>query len=172
MEMSNFRLVPASRETVWDALNNAEILKDCIPGCERIEETAANVYRIAMVAKVGAIRAKFNGRMQIENILRPESYTLVFEGEGGMTGFAKGTANVSLEPEGDGTRLTYLAKAQIGGKLAQVGSRLLDNAASKTAAEFFSAFTAKLAAMHSAGQADAMKDDGPLSPPSPLPEQA
>ncbi|RZI44048.1 carbon monoxide dehydrogenase [Herbaspirillum sp. HC18] len=170
MEMSNSRLVPASRETVWAALNDPEILKDCIPGCERIEATAADAFRIAMVAKVGAIRAKFNGRMHIENILPIESYTLVFEGEGGMSGFAKGSANVSLAIEGDSTRLTYLAKAYIGGKLAQIGSRLLDNAAHKTADEFFAAFAERLVAIRGAAGIHDEAPGAPSSPPAVQPQ--
>jgi len=146
MEMSSSRQVPAPRETVWAALNDPEFLKSCIAGCERIEAAGDNAYRISMVTRIGSIRAKFNGKMQLADLRPPESYTLIFEGEGGMAGFAKGKADVTLTPDGAGTVLTYAATAQIGGKLAQIGSRLIDAAANKTADGFFSAFAEKLAA--------------------------
>lgn len=105
-----------------------------------------------MVAKFGAIRARFNGRMELAELAAPESYTLVFEGEGGVAGFAKGKAAVSLEEKEEGTLLVYAVTAQVGGKLAQIGSRLLVSAANKTADEFFSAFAEKLALMQNAGE--------------------
>ncbi|MGH8809329.1 MAG: CoxG family protein [Noviherbaspirillum sp.] len=167
MEMSSSRLIPAPREAVWAALKDPAILKDCIPGCERIDAISAAAYRIAMVVKIGSIRARFNGKMQLENLVPPASYTLVFEGEGGVAGFAKGRADVSLAPDGDGTRLTYFAKARIGGKLAQIGSRLLDSAASKTVDEFFTAFAERLASMHGPGiddKASAVPPDSAAEP--------
>jgi carbon monoxide dehydrogenase subunit G len=144
MEMSSSQLVPAAKEKVWNALNDPELLKACIPGCESIEAAGENAYKVAMVAKVGPVRAKFTGKMQLADISAPDSYSLVFEGEGGMAGFAKGKADVKLTSEGEGTLLTYTAKAQIGGKLAQIGSRLVDGAAKKTADDFFAAFVEKL----------------------------
>jgi carbon monoxide dehydrogenase subunit G len=144
MEMSSSRQVPAPRETVWSALNDPEFLMSCIAGCESLEVVGDNAFRIVMVAKIGAIRAKFNGKMHLADLDPPQSYTLVFEGEGGMAGFAKGKADVMLTPDGAGTVLAYTATAQIGGKLAQIGSRLVDAVASKTADEFFAAFSEKL----------------------------
>ncbi|MEN3296561.1 MAG: uncharacterized protein V7642_5814 [Burkholderiales bacterium] len=144
MEMSSAQLVPAPQDKVWEALNDPELLKACIPGCESIEAAGENAYKIVMLAKVGPVRARFAGKMQLAEMNPPESYSLVFEGEGGMAGFAKGKADVKLSPEGEGTLLSYTAKAQIGGKLAQIGSRLVDGAAKKTADDFFAAFVEKL----------------------------
>jgi uncharacterized protein len=144
MEMSSSQLVPATQDKVWAALNDPEILKACITGCETIEKTADNEYAIAMTARVGPVSAKFKGKMQLTDLNPPNSYSLNFEGQGGAAGFAKGKAAVNLSPEGNGTRLAYTANAQIGGKLAQIGSRLVDGAAKKTADEFFAAFTEKL----------------------------
>jgi uncharacterized protein len=144
MEMSSTRRVPASRDTVWFALNDPDTLKSCVAGCERFDPLGDQAYQITMVAKIGSIRAKFNGKLHIVEMDPPNSYTLVFEGEGGMAGFAKGKAGVTLTPDGDHTLLAYVANAQIGGKLAQIGSRLIDSAASKMADEFFAAFAQKL----------------------------
>jgi carbon monoxide dehydrogenase subunit G len=144
MEMSSSQLVPALQDKVWEALNDPELLKACIPGCESIEAAGENTYKIVMLAKVGPVRARFAGKMQLAEMNPPDSYSLVFEGEGGMAGFAKGKADVKLTPEGEGTLLSYTAKAQIGGKLAQIGSRLVDGAAKKTADDFFAAFVEKL----------------------------
>jgi carbon monoxide dehydrogenase subunit G len=144
MEMSSSQLVPAPQDKVWEALNDPELLKACIPGCESIEAAGENTYKIVMLAKVGPVRARFAGKMQLAEMNPPDSYSLVFEGEGGMAGFAKGKADVKLTPEGEGTLLSYTAKAQIGGKLAQIGSRLVDGAAKKTADDFFAAFVGKL----------------------------
>jgi carbon monoxide dehydrogenase subunit G len=144
MEMSSSQLVPAPQDKVWEALNDPELLKACIPGCESIETIGENAYKIVMLAKVGPVRARFSGKMHLAELNPPDSYSLLFEGEGGMAGFAKGKADVKLTPDGTGTLLTYAAKAQIGGKLAQIGSRLVDGAARKTADDFFAAFVGKL----------------------------
>lgn len=147
MEMSSVRSVPASVETTWKALNDPEILRQCIPGCEVIERVGEDEYKIAMVAKVGPVSAKFNGRMKISDIVPPQSYAIAFEGQGGAAGFAKGSAKVRLEPEGAGTRMAYDVNAQIGGKLAQIGSRLVDGAARKVADEFFAVFSERVQAL-------------------------
>ncbi|NEX64163.1 SRPBCC family protein [Noviherbaspirillum galbum] len=144
MDMSSARRVPASREAVWLALNDPDTLKQCVAGCERFEAVGDNAYQITMVSKIGSIRTRFNGKLLVADSNPPESYTLVFEGEGGMAGFAKGRAQVTLSVEGVETLLAYTANAQIGGKLAQIGSRLLDAAAGKMADEFFAAFVRRL----------------------------
>jgi carbon monoxide dehydrogenase subunit G len=144
MEMSGAQSVPAPQDKVWAALNDPELLKACIPGCESIESTGDNAYKIVMAAKVGPVSARFNGKMQLADLNPPNSYTLSFEGQGGAAGFAKGKAEVKLSPEGSGTQLAYTVGAQIGGKLAQIGSRLIDGAAKKTADAFFAAFVEKL----------------------------
>jgi carbon monoxide dehydrogenase subunit G len=146
MELASTQFIPAPQQKVWEALNDTEILKSCIPGCESIEQESDTTYLVTLSAKIGPVSARFKGKMTIADLNPPTSYSLTFEGQGGVAGFAKGGAEVSLSPEGVGTNLTYSAKAQIGGKLAQIGSRLIDSAAKKTADGFFSAFVAKVGA--------------------------
>jgi hypothetical protein len=144
MEMSNTQQVPASTEETWRALNDPEILKACIPGCESFDKIGDNEYALALTAKVGPVNAKFKGKMRLEDVKPPQSYSLVFEGQGGAAGFAKGNAKVSLAPDANGTQIAYTVNAQIGGKLAQIGSRLIDGAAKKMANDFFGALVTKL----------------------------
>jgi carbon monoxide dehydrogenase subunit G len=146
MEMSNTRIVPAPQEKVWKALNDPDTLKACIPGCESIEKISDNEYAVTMTAKVGPVSAKFKGKLRLADLNPPNSYTLTFEGQGGAAGFGKGTAKVSLVPEGTGTLINYTVNAQVGGKLAQVGSRLIDGAAKKMADDFFAAFATRIGA--------------------------
>jgi len=148
MEMQSSRSVPAPVPTVWAALNDPAVLKDCIPGCETIEPDGENAYRIAMAARIGPVAAKFAGRMQLADIDPPNGYTLSFEGQGGAAGFAKGSAKVSLAPAENGaaTTMSYAVNAQVGGKIAQIGSRLVDGAAQKLADDFFAKFSDKVAA--------------------------
>jgi uncharacterized protein len=144
MEMSSSRTVPADVETTWRALNDPEVLKACIAGCESIERVADNEFRVAMTARVGPVSAKFNGRILLSDIVAPRSYTIKFDGQGGAAGFATGEAKVVLAPDGNGTRIEYQAKAQVGGKLAQIGSRLVDGAAAKVADDFFARLVERL----------------------------
>ena len=145
MEMTGEQLIPVPQETVWRGLNDPEMLKACIAGCESIEKVSDSEYKVVIVAAVGPVRAKFNGKLLLSDLNPPNSYSLSFEGSGGAAGFGKGGAQVSLKTEGAGTRLSYSAKASVGGKLAQVGSRLIDGVAKKMADDFFAAFNAKLA---------------------------
>jgi carbon monoxide dehydrogenase subunit G len=145
MEMTGEQLIPVPQAEVWRGLNDPEVLKACIAGCESIEKVSDNEYRIVLVAAVGPVKAKFNGMLLLSDLNPPNSYSLSFEGSGGAAGFGKGGAQVSLATEGSGTRLSYTAKASIGGKLAQVGSRLIDGVARKMADDFFTAFNEKLA---------------------------
>ena len=144
MEMSGEQLIPASQQETWDALNDPEVLKACVPGCEAIDLIAGNEYQVQMVARVGPVSAKFKGRLTLSDIKPPSSYSIAFEGQGGPAGFAKGGAQVKLSPQNGGTRLAYDVKASVGGKLAQIGSRLVDAAAKKVADDFFRNFTQKL----------------------------
>jgi carbon monoxide dehydrogenase subunit G len=144
MEMTGDQLIHASQADTWAALNDPQILRACIPGCESIELTGANEYAVQMTARVGPVSAKFKGKMALSDIQPPNSYSIAFEGQGGVAGFAKGGAAVSLKAEGASTRLTYSAKANVGGKLAQIGSRLVDAAAQKVAGDFFVAFNEKV----------------------------
>lgn len=141
MELTESHSLPVPQLRAWEALNDTAILKACIPGCESIEADGENVWAVALMAAVGPVKARFKGRMELSDIDAPNRYTIQFEGQGGAAGFGKGTAHVQLEPQGDeATTLTYSANAQVGGKLAQIGSRLIDGAARKIAAEFFKRF--------------------------------
>jgi len=144
MEMSGSREVPASVEATWAALNDPEVLKACIAGCESIDKVSDNEYQVAMTARVGPVSAKFSGRIVLSDIVAPKSYTIRFDGQGGAAGFASGEAHVDLSPAGSGTRIDYKAKAQVGGKLAQIGSRLIDGAAAKVADDFFGRLVERL----------------------------
>ena len=140
MELHGEHNISASQDQVWQALNNPQILKECIAGCESIEKNGDNELAVRVVAAVGPVRAKFQGSIVLSDLDPPRSYKLTFGGQGGMAGFAKGSAAVTLRPEGKGTLLSYVATSQVGGKLAQVGSRLIEGAARKVADDFFSAF--------------------------------
>jgi hypothetical protein len=146
MEMKGEQLVPASQQKVWDALNDPQVLKACVPGCESITPAGENIYDVLMVAKVGPVSAKFKGKLTLSDIVPPQSYAISFEGQGGAAGFAKGGAKVHLIFENNQTKLTYDVKANVGGKLAQIGSRLVDAAAKKVADDFFKNFNGKMSA--------------------------
>jgi len=148
MEMSAEQLIPASQQQTWDALNDPAMLKQCVPGCESIDPIGDNQYQVLMVARVGPVSAKFKGKLTLSDIQAPNSYSIAFEGQGGAAGFAKGGAHVRLSPEGESTRLAYDVKASVGGKLAQIGSRLVDAAARKVADDFFRNFNQKVGELH------------------------
>ena len=154
MEMTGEQLIPATQQETWNALNDTEVLKACVPGCESIVATGENEYAVQMTARVGPVSAKFKGKLKLADIKPPVSYNIAFEGQGGVAGFAKGSAGVQLSPEGPGTKLVYQAKANVGGKLAQIGSRLVDAAAQKVAGDFFKAFNEKVGAAHAAAHTD------------------
>jgi carbon monoxide dehydrogenase subunit G len=167
MEMTGEQLIPVPQQRVWEGLNDPEVLKACIPGCDTIERISDTEYRVAMTAAVGPVKAKFNGKLLLADLNPPNSYTLSFEGSGGAAGFGKGGAQVALAPEGASTKLSYKATAQVGGKLAQVGSRLIDGVAKKMADEFFQRFNLQLAGPAPAPAAEAaiMVEKGPWLTP-------
>jgi carbon monoxide dehydrogenase subunit G len=144
MEMSGEYRIPAPRETVWAALNDPAVLKETIPGCQSIEKISDTHMTAKVKARVGPVSATFTGDVTFSNIDPPKGYTISGEGKGGVAGFAKGGADVSLVEDGSGTILRYTAKAQVGGKLAQIGARLIDATAKQMADAFFSAFAARL----------------------------
>jgi uncharacterized protein len=144
MEMKGEQLVPATQQATWEALNDPQVLKACVPGCESITPAGDNAYEVLMVARVGPVSAKFKGKLTLSDIVPPQSYAISFEGQGGAAGFAKGGARVNLVPESDQTRLLYDVKANVGGKLAQIGSRLVDAAARKVADDFFKNFNGRM----------------------------
>ncbi len=141
MDMKGERLIPAPRQKVWDALNDPEVLKQCIPGCETLEKTGDNELRATASIKIGPIGAKFGGKVQLTDLNPPTSYRISGEGQGGVAGFAKGGANVNLEEQGDGTLLSYVVNAQVGGKIAQLGARLIDATSKQMADIFFDRFS-------------------------------
>lgn len=147
--------INAVREDVWHALNDPEVLARCIPGCESLEQTEDNVFAARVRSKIGPVKAKFNCKVSLTNLQVPESYTLVGEGQGGVAGFAQGSADVRLTENGsDSTTLNYEAELKVGGKLAQVGSRLVAGATRKTADQFFDNF-AQLMAPRAGAESDA-----------------
>lgn len=135
--------LPFPSPRVWEALNDPAVLKDAIPGCEKLE-AQEDGWRITLLAAVGPVKARFNGKLAVQNVCPLQSYTLVFEGTGGIAGFGKGSADVSLQPADGGTLLSYAAKAQVGGRIAQVGSRLIDGVAARLAGEFFARFRERM----------------------------
>lgn len=144
--MSNSRVIPAPQAAVWAALNDPSTLKASLPGCESLERVDDSTWKAAMAAKVGPVSARFAGTMRISDARPPDAYTLRFDGQGGAAGFANGEARVSLAPAGEGaTSVQYHVKAQVGGKLAQIGSRLVDGAAAKLADDFFARFSEQVA---------------------------
>ena len=140
MEMSGSERIAASKEAVWAALNDPAILQQCIPGCQKLEKASDNEMTATVTLKVGPVKASFNGKVTLSNIDAPNSYRITGEGSGGVAGFAKGGANVRLEQDADITVLHYDVDAQVGGKIAQLGSRLIDSTAKKLAGEFFTKF--------------------------------
>lgn len=141
MEITGEYHIQAPRQKVWEALNDAQILKQSIPGCDEFEQSAENEFSAKIQSKIGPVKAKFNCKVTLTNLSAPQSYTLVGEGQGGVAGFAQGSADVDLqEISANETLLNYKAEFKIGGKIAQVGSRLVAGATRKTADQFFANF--------------------------------
>lgn len=164
MEMTGERRIPAPRQRVWDALNDPEVLKASITGCESLEQTDDGGFAATVTAKVGPVKAKFKGQVTLSDLNPPESYTISGEGKGGAAGFAKGGADVHLAEDGDETVLTYKVNATVGGKLAQIGSRLIDGVAAKMADDFFGKFS-DLVAAAPAVEATPAEAPAPEAPP-------
>jgi uncharacterized protein len=145
MDMTGEFRIPASRQRVWEGLNDPEILKSSIPGCQSIEKVSDTEFTAKVVAQVGPVKANFSGKVTLSDLDPPQSYTIAGEGSGGVAGFAKGNAKVNLDEEGAETVLHYSVQAHVGGKLAQIGSRLIDSVARKMAENFFARFVAAVA---------------------------
>lgn len=166
MQMTNQQTLPVAQAQAWQALNDIDLLRQCIPGCERISATGENQYEVLITAAIGPVKAKFKGKLKLDNLQPPTSYTLQFDGQGGAAGHGKGSADVRLEPTGPhSTMLHYTANATVGGKIAQIGSRLVDMAAQKMATEFFDTFNTKLQERFPAASAPA---PAPAAPKGPL----
>jgi carbon monoxide dehydrogenase subunit G len=140
MTMTGEVQLPAPREDVWAKLNDPEVLKVCIPGCETLEKLSESEFQAVATNKIGPVKARFKGKVRLSDLDPPNGYRISGEGDGGVAGFAKGGATVSLQPKDGGTLLTYNVEAQIGGKLAQLGQRLVNGAAKKLADQFFARF--------------------------------
>jgi len=163
MDMTGVERIPAKREIVWEALNSPGVLRKCIPNCEALERTSPTELVATVKLKIGPISTNFKGNVTLSNLNPPESYTISFEGQGGIAGFAKGSSDVKLVEEGDETVLSYAIKAQMGGKLALLGARMLDSSTKKLAEQFFKKFN-KLAGKRGAraqaqAKANAADDD-------------
>ena len=167
MEMTGERRIPASRQAVWDALNDPEILKQCIAGCESLDKTSDTEFSARVTSRVGPVTAKFTGKVELSDVDPPNGYTISGEGQGGVAGFAKGGAKVQLADDGDGTLLTYEANGTVGGKLAQIGSRLIDSTARKMADDFFDKFAE---AVGGAEPEEAVEEPAEASPAQPKSE--
>lgn len=144
MTMTGEVQLPATREVVYEKLNDAEVLKVCIPGCEELNKDSDTEFRVVATNKIGPVKARFKGKVHLTDLDPPNGYRISGEGDGGVAGFAKGGAAVSLTEKDGGTLLTYNVEAQIGGKLAQLGQRLINGAAKKLADQFFNNFAAEV----------------------------
>jgi carbon monoxide dehydrogenase subunit G len=140
MEMQGSRDLAITQQQAWDALNDPEVLKQCIPGCDKVEANGPDTFAIGMALKIGPVSAKFTGKITLSDIMPPHSYTISFEGQGGPAGFGKGNAKVLLTPHGRGNTLSYEVHASVGGKVAQMGQRLIDGVAKSLAEDFFKRF--------------------------------
>lgn len=154
MELNGEQLLPIGQDHAWAALTNIELLRACMPGCESLTRTAQDSYQTTIHASIGPVKARFTGTIAMTDVNAPNSYILRFEGNGGPTGFVRGQAHVVLRPDGpDRTRLSYASSAQVGGRLAQIGSRLIDAAAGAMSEKFFVAFSQQLTLVPSSGAA-------------------
>lgn len=177
MEMQASRTLAVSQQQAWEALNDPEVLKLCIPGCDKVEPTGDNQYAVAMALKIGPVSAKFAGKITLSDIVPPESYNIAFDGSGGVAGFGKGNAQVKLVPvpiDGAGQascELHYTVHATVGGKIAQLGQRLIDGAAKTMAEDFFKRFDNEMqrrfprAELPQAGASDAVQAEA-IAPPA------
>lgn len=180
MQMTGQYRIEASRQAVWEALNDVEVLRACIPGVEEIEKTSDTSFAAKVRAKVGPVSARFAGEVTLSDLDPPNGYTIAGEGKGGAAGFAKGGAKVRLEPDGTGTLMHYEVHADIGGKLAQLGSRLIDGTAKKMAKDFFETFAGLVdgkgmeaaEAEEAAPAAPQAEAEAPEAAPEPAPEPA
>ncbi len=169
MEILGSQVIPASQQAVWDALNSPEVLKKCLPGCESVELVSPNLFKVVITAAIGPLKAKFNGTLNVTEAVPPQSCVLIFEGQGGAVGFGKGSSSVSLSAVEAGTELKYSAQAHVGGKLAQIGSRLIDSVAKKMSDDFFKAFNKEISDQSTPSPAEAAPEATTPSPSTPSP---
>ena len=155
MEMQGNRLLAITQQQAWDALNDPEVLKTCIAGCDKVERSGENQFTVGVAIKIGPVSAKFSGKIALADMAPPHSYTLSFEGQGGPAGFGKGSAKVRLTPAAAGTELSYSVQASVGGKIAQLGQRLIDGVAKSMAEDFFKRFDQEMQRQYPATDAPA-----------------
>jgi carbon monoxide dehydrogenase subunit G len=169
MNLQGEQLIRAPRARVWAALNDPDMLSRCIPGCEEVKRVGDSEFETRLLAKIGPVRARFGGRVKMSDIVADEGYRISFEGDGGAAGMAKGASQVNLSDDGEGTRLCYTVQAAVGGKLGQIGGRLIDASAKKLADEFFEALNSQLASQSSqlATQGATAAADGPFAAAAP-----
>jgi carbon monoxide dehydrogenase subunit G len=148
MDMQGSRALAVTQEQAWQALNDPDVLKACIAGCDKLELTGENQYAVGVAVKIGPVAARFTGRVVLKDVNAPESYTLNFDGQGGAAGFGNGEARVKLQPQGTGCELGYSVRAQVGGKIAQLGQRLIDGVARNMAEDFFKRFDQEMQRRH------------------------
>ena len=164
MDMTGEFRIPAPRQRVWEGLNDPQILKECIPGCQTIEKVSDTEFAAKVLAQVGPVKANFAGKVTLSDLDPPQSYTIAGEGSGGVAGFAKGSAKVNLAEDGGATLLHYTVQAHVGGKLAQIGSRLIDSVARKMAENFFTRFVAAVASEQPAEASETVPGAAPTGP--------
>ena len=172
MEILGSQVIPASQQAVWDALNSPEVLKKCLPGCESVELVSPNLFKVVITAAIGPLKAKFNGTLNVTEAVPPQSCVLIFEGQGGAVGFGKGSSSVSLSAVEGGTELKYSAQAHVGGKLAQIGSRLIDSVAKKMSDDFFKAFNKEISDQSTPSTPEALPETSTPSPSTSSPVAA
>ena len=175
MDMQGHRLLPVDQVKAWDALNDPAVLKACVPGCDKFEPLGDDAYAVGAAIKVGPVSAKFTGRVQLSEVTPPRSYKLTFEAQGGVAGFGKGESTVTLDPAPGGSELTYTVKSTVGGKIAQLGQRLIDGAAKSMADDFFRRFEEELLRRHpeaAAARVAVPVTAGAGGPSGPMPEWA
>ena len=163
MEMQGNRSLAITQQQAWDALNDPDVLRACIPGCDKFESTGENQYAVGVAVKVGPVAARFTGKINLSDINPPDSYTIGFDGQGGAAGFGKGNSRVTLTPQGTGCDLAYTVHAQVGGKIAQIGQRLVDGAAKSMAEDFFKRFDAEMQRQHPQSYAAAAQAAVPVA---------
>src|SRR5450830_1569307 len=169
MDMQGSRSLAITQQQAWDALNDPEVLKLCIPGCDKVEPTGENQYAVGMAVKIGPVSAKFSGKITLSDIVPPQSYAIGFDGQGGVAGFGK--AKVSLEPTEGGCELSYTVNAQVGGKIAQLGQRLIDGAAKGMAEDFFKRFDDEMQRRYPAPEAAATETPAEMAPSDAAPQE-
>jgi len=166
MDMQGQRVLQVTNAQAWDALNDPAILKSCIPGCDKFELVEANVYNVGVAIKIGPVSAKFTGKVTLSDIQAPNSYALNFEAQGGVAGFGKGESKVSLHPHAEGCELHYTVHSTVGGKLAQLGQRLIDGAAKSLAEDFFKRFDEALQAKYPQAEGSTASPEPQATPAS------